>query len=255
MSAEWIYEFRGRNQSGCTNQNLLWREGNIYVMDNHRAALWCWLQHLDLESKYDLIHIDEHHDCASVDNAERLATLPDLASISFDEYIGITEVVHGDEVPFIRWDNYLALLFTLYPNLVDEMCWATHQFSWDVPQRSSEGQLSPALLYNMLRDEILCLSNQHREIIVNIDLDYFFYKKAEDSGFMFTRSYRDEIFSAVNAGLERGRVKVLTISLSPDCCGGWRAAEQLMLEVSDALSIDFRIPGRSSGHSAGTGWR
>jgi hypothetical protein len=44
---EWPVDFRGRNRSGPYNQNFLWRRDSVYVMDNHRAAFWCWLQRID----------------------------------------------------------------------------------------------------------------------------------------------------------------------------------------------------------------
>lgn len=47
MSSHLI-PFRGRNHSGPINQNLLWHYRNIYLMDNHRAALWCWQQEINL---------------------------------------------------------------------------------------------------------------------------------------------------------------------------------------------------------------
>ena len=46
MAEEWLVPFKGRNTSGIYEQNFLWRDGAVYVMDNHRAALWCWIQHL-----------------------------------------------------------------------------------------------------------------------------------------------------------------------------------------------------------------
>lgn len=46
-SGEWLVPFKGRCYSGHYEQNFLWRHGNVYVMDNHRTALWCWLQHVD----------------------------------------------------------------------------------------------------------------------------------------------------------------------------------------------------------------
>lgn len=39
-------------RSGMINLNGLWNDGNIYVMDNHRAAAWCWLHSCDKTAKY-----------------------------------------------------------------------------------------------------------------------------------------------------------------------------------------------------------
>jgi hypothetical protein len=46
---KWLVPFRGRNASKVYNQNFLWRYESVYVMDNHRAAMWCWLRHINPE--------------------------------------------------------------------------------------------------------------------------------------------------------------------------------------------------------------
>jgi hypothetical protein len=58
MDWEWIVPFKRRNYSGATHQNFLCRHGNVFVMDNHRAALWCWLQAHDLATPHPLIPLD-----------------------------------------------------------------------------------------------------------------------------------------------------------------------------------------------------
>ena len=49
--SEWLVPFKGRNRSLSFDQNFLWRKDNIFIMDNHRAALWCWLQHMSPEGE------------------------------------------------------------------------------------------------------------------------------------------------------------------------------------------------------------
>jgi len=60
MPGEWLVDFKGRKSSGVYNQNFLWRSGSVYVMDNHRAAMWCWLQHVDPNHPHAILHIDRH---------------------------------------------------------------------------------------------------------------------------------------------------------------------------------------------------
>jgi len=26
-----------------TDQNILWKDDNVFIMDNHRSSMWCWL--------------------------------------------------------------------------------------------------------------------------------------------------------------------------------------------------------------------
>ena len=62
MTTRWIVPFKGRNDTGVYNQNFVWSDGHVYVMDNHRAAAWCWAQHVDPATSHALVHIDRHND-------------------------------------------------------------------------------------------------------------------------------------------------------------------------------------------------
>lgn len=73
---EWLVPFRGRNYSGAFTQNFLWKRQNVYVMDNHRAALWCWLQHIDPKQRYSLFHVDQHYDTLASRMTTWLDNLP-----------------------------------------------------------------------------------------------------------------------------------------------------------------------------------
>lgn len=50
-----LIEFKGKNTSWYKYLNLLQQEHKIYVMDNHNAALWCWMQRIDLLQKPDTL--------------------------------------------------------------------------------------------------------------------------------------------------------------------------------------------------------
>lgn len=81
---EFLVPFKGRNQTSMFGVNVLWRERNVYIMDNHRCALWCWLQEIPGEDRLSVFHVDAHYDLAwdwcpaALDVLRRvdLATLP-----------------------------------------------------------------------------------------------------------------------------------------------------------------------------------
>ena len=77
-------------------------------MDNHRAALWCWLQELDLKQPHSLIHIDRHPDALQSRLDEWLRHLPDW-SAGIDAYLAKTYETDGFDCPVIRWDKYLSI--------------------------------------------------------------------------------------------------------------------------------------------------
>ena len=102
---EWIVPFKGRNFSGALQQNFLCRSENIYVMDNHRAALWCWLQQVDLTKPHSLIHIDRHNDTRWSRMEQWLQNLPNWEG-GIDEYLNKEYNCEGFMSPVIQWDNY-----------------------------------------------------------------------------------------------------------------------------------------------------
>ena len=84
----WLVPFKGRNSSSTYEQNFLWTNDNVYIMDNHRAALWCWFRHISEDSKVSLIHIDRHTDtlCSKID--DWVNKCPNLMTITIDDYLG-----------------------------------------------------------------------------------------------------------------------------------------------------------------------
>ena len=83
----WLIEPFERGHSGTFDCNLLWQSENVYVMDNHRLALWCWMQHIE-EEQYDIVHIDEHYDCLSFCHDSWSKEYPkNLKELSLDAYM------------------------------------------------------------------------------------------------------------------------------------------------------------------------
>lgn len=98
-------------------------------MDNHRIALWCWLQHIDLKNEYNFVHIDMHTDTlySRIDELlVRIREMQNFEKLSLNEYLEIN-IQYGDYVlPVISWGNYLSIFLELYPNLVHQLYMITH---------------------------------------------------------------------------------------------------------------------------------
>ena len=86
LMGEWLVPFKGRNDSGACDLNFLWRSGSLYVMDNHRAASWCWLQHSGPEGNANVVHIDAHYDTAGA-GGRSSENQPPTASLGLREYL------------------------------------------------------------------------------------------------------------------------------------------------------------------------
>lgn len=230
-----LLPFAGRKYSGAVNQNLLWRDGNIYLMDNHRAALWCWQQEINLyEQPHSILHIDRHTDCLSANLDKHIAAMPDLRGLSINDYLAAHVSLHGDDVPLFRWDNYLSIYLAAFHQNVESLRSADHG-DGDAPQypmamRPRADELPENMLY--------WLASAASPWIVNIDLDYFFCQGEpcdDDDGKwfpLFSDEFVDTVCRQLKAGLDAGHVKVVTVCLTPsNFTPGW----QECLDMSEKI--------------------
>ena len=236
MPNNWLVPFKGRKESDVWDQNFLWSHKSVYIMDNHRAALWCWLRHLEEREKYNLFHIDRHYDTLSSENNEWLSQVPDLSETSISKYLAIEQDTASGAFPLIRWDNYLSIFFERCGEQVEECIFATdnegnepnHDYSIETPWSI------PDILECML-------SRSKNKWILNIDLDYFFCGR-ESYNRMLSDEYAEVVFNIVNKKYQDGTITVLTIALSPELCGGWEPAEHLCQILCDIMGLDFALP-------------
>lgn len=242
---QWLVSFKGRHWSGPTEQNFLWKQGNVYIMDNHRAAMWCWLRELGPRQKVNIFHIDEHYDSLYSQFDKWLGALPeDLASLSITEYLEQaykTEV--GDFLPIVRWDNYLSLFLDIYKSQVAALHCATHGVG-DRPRWT--GMLPSASDRLPKNIETILEEREGHGWIVNVDLDYFFCEQGGGRKLMFSDGYVETIFRVIRQCYEQGKVTCLTLCLTPDehYTGGWAQAEALCDRICRILGIAFKLPPR-----------
>jgi len=240
---KWLVPFKGRNHSGAYNQNFLWQHGPVYVMDNHRAALWCWLQHVVLTSPHSMFHIDRHTDTLQSRLNEWVAHLPRSWNITIDEYLGHTYEMDGngmESVPVFRWDNYLSIYFEQFSSSINRCHFATHS-DGDAPNHENTMFED---MWNLPDNLDYWLDNSEKPWIVNVDLDYFFWHNSEGPGLMVSDAFLETIFEKLRLKIDDGTVAVATICLTPDDAftGGWKPSELLAERVLSILGIEFHLP-------------
>lgn len=211
-----------RGDSASSQDNVLWNEGPVYVMDNHRLALWCWFQKIDKTKRYNLIHIDAHPDMS--ESALKYFK-HDLWAMSLEEY---REAWQKDiNMPLFRWDNYIEVFLRKYPELVGKTVSATHHLG------SSKELSEEVRAYDLVKylNGVFSGERYVNELpwIVNLDLDYFF-SAAPEKIQLFGDEFIEGVHHAIRLGLANGMIDVLTISLSPECCGSWEKAESMLLK-------------------------
>ena len=236
----WLVPFAGRKYSGATHQNFLWQHDNVYVMDNHRAALWCWLQQMKPQEVIDLLHIDEHTDTLSSRLSEWLEELPSLDGVSIDDYLAYSYDIGSGETKLIRWDNYLSLFLVRYAQQLEECVFATHGVG-DKPRWTRLTNVTSEALPACLHASI---DRSPRRWMVNVDLDYFFHDRDGRRQLAFAPEYIDQVFSEIAMKLKAGRIACLTLCLTPneEYTGGWEQAEALCTRACEILDVPFSLP-------------
>ena len=237
----WLVPFAGRNPSGTYRQNFLWQFDNVYIMDNHRAALWCWLQEMMKDEVVGLVHIDEHTDTLYSRIDEWLEALPCLEGMTINDYLETSYVAEpSGSIPIIRWDNYLSIFLERYANRVGYFCSATYGRG-DRPRREKLREMRPQILPFAVKAEIM---SHHSRAIVNVDMDYFFCDQPESRGRMLSDEYIASLFTGIADCRKAGKIACLTIALSPDedLTGGWLEAERACAIACTSLGIEFSLP-------------
>lgn len=242
--ADHVIPYAGRNDSGPVVQNLLWRAGNVFLMDNHRAALWCWQQMIDLyKDDHSILHIDRHTDALSANIECHLAQMPDLRGLSITDYLAADVEWPGCHTKLFRWDNYLSIHIGRFASTLKWIVSADHgdgdDPNWPCTQRPIASELAENIGYWLL--------NANVPTIVNVDLDYLFYRhleRDEEGGEewrpLFHEGYIENIFENVKLGLDSKNVAGVTVCFTPSgFTPGWETCIDLGRTIFDILGAPY----------------
>lgn len=237
----WIYKKEQLGHSGCYDMNLLFNDGNFYIMDNHLAAAWCWSQEVDISKKYGLFHIDRHYDLTNNLSDDFLKSNREvLIGEVFSDCLSLKD---KGEVQALRYDNYIDTFNRLYPGVIQQVYYATHKDGQDKTETSlaSISTYTPDL-WDLDNNIKYWITKCHKDIerwIVNIDIDFFFQSHDDDGCFQFTtKKYIKYICKEIRASLHN--IDVVTIAISPEFCGGWGNAFNILQIINTELGI--RMP-------------
>lgn len=79
--------------------------------------------------------------------------------------------------------------------------------------------------------------------ICNVDLDYFFYSMDQKVvGRIVSDYYIEQLFDALRRANDAKDIGVITLCLSPECCGGWESAERIAAQACESLGVPFELP-------------
>lgn len=218
--------------------NFLYRENNIFIMDNHLAAGWCWVTSVDPSMGHNLLHIDRHYDLLDFSHTVQTEIIDkgiSLKDLSFDEYLGLRQRGNnGDSWPMFRWDNYILNIQLAYPNIYADKIFAT-QYDGNKPSNFIDQELE--FLELVTNIDYWVETRTKNGWIVNLDLDYFFNHVNGKRIQVFTDELITELAKNINKVINK--IEVLTICLSPECCGGWEKSLSKLRIFCDILNINF----------------
>ena len=230
--------------SGKEQLNFLFQQDKFYIMDNHLAAGWCWLNELDKSKSYNLFHIDQHWDLWNKTPRESYEFILDQKEISFEEYINLSYLDESTnrELKVFNYANYILTLHNLFPNWFEHSIFACdgyqkkmddlklyyNPYSYELPNKFGKWIRNSPLNND---------SEQNKNLwIVNIDIDYFFRGNQYQ---MYTDAYITDLCLQIKKNLDR--IAVVTIALSPEHCGSWRRALRIANRMAMLFDLNFEI--------------
>lgn len=246
--------------------NMLWKNNNIYIMDNHLSALWCWLDSCNTKERYNFMHIDQHYDMSRAYYSQDIEIFKKRPLIDYSRF---AELKRSDsqKINVIRYDNYIVPAYELYPNWFSSSIFLTqkvgdlksNQWNHSIPRQIHEGDLLYLDYYidnyiGDFEDSFLGLDEENKSLqwILNIDLDAFITKN-EPHVQLFSDDYIRHISSIIQSKMSY--IKVITIALSPDFMPGYDYKEkwdnafrilQIMAREIDILK-EFPFPSSPKG--------
>lgn len=189
---------------------------NCYVMDNHRLALWCWLQ--SVSTKSNLIHIDAHPDLSRSGVEKYNRQTHPIEKMTLDEYRFLKQEEFN--VPLFRWDNYLTFFCEYYQDFINQD--QSYSFTFKMGSQKKLTHDCEAIYLLSFIEGIVSNKKFYNldPWILNLDLDYFF-SSAPQKILMFSEDYLQELGRLIRIGVDQRIISVFTMALSPECCGSW----------------------------------
>jgi hypothetical protein len=234
----WILEPKKLNKSGTYGLNFLFNQDKFYIMDNHLAATWCWLQKIDTSCNYQLIHIDRHYDLLHsqidkwVDEIKNQDL--DIQKIKIVDLLNIKYKVRESKEfqQIFRFDNYITIFLKLYPEIIKESKFATH----DDGTKPSWFSFYNIDIYDLPKNINYWITEFDQKTILNIDIDYFFIDKdGNNNHFQFlTDGYILNICKEIKKSYNK--IDVITIALSPEFCSGWKNSLSILKIITNFLN-------------------
>ena len=210
-------------------------------MDNHLAAIWCWSQAINFKKKYSLLHIDAHDDLSKTYSHEAYEYLKKnkikVQDIPIENLTSLKlKLSDGRICQLFVWDNYINVFNLTNPGLLKDVVFSTSEFEKKISSRLKIKRIENFYLQDNLLE---ILQQSEHKWIVNLDIDYFFTENNGQTYQYLTDTFIYNITNQLKIALQENMIEVLTIAISPECCGNWETALRVINLVSHHLGTKF----------------
>lgn len=204
---------------------------NVYIMDNHRAALWCWInESKNASDKLKLLHIDNHPDMSPrglhCDCSSKIK-LEDLDIKKYLEYRHDCQQ-YGSGLMF-SYENFLRCFIQNYSKIINSTnVFITHSH-WEIKPDvnlyienylkkylidSKPSTDCSQLVNRIYKDDLFKLfdTDENFNWIIDLDFDYFY----NDSTHTLNFELAEKVFHLIKDWYDMGKVTVFTVAWSPE---------------------------------------
>lgn len=186
----------------------------IYFMDNHGAALWCWVQEMEAGIKYNLIHIDRHYDTRHGDGLveEKLNNINSspIEELTIEEFLNRKITIDDSIQNIMRYDDFLLLFIKKYKDNIGKVILANINSAGnpadDPSQTCNDIEIEKYESKEELLNSLEVISGLEN-LIIDIDLDYF----TDGKNITFTKKEINQVLDIVKSE----NIKCITIASSP----------------------------------------
>lgn len=225
---EIIYSKDIFKESGIYNVNMLYRKENVYLMDNHLSALWCWVKHRQekiIIGNPQIIHVDHHNDYEEVpNNKETRKAVSKICKQTFEQFI--SELNENNNKRY-NWSNYIQYFIILEKEALINF------YTCDDEIQEYEMNEIPMIL----DEDLFC----HENLIFNIDIDTFFMEHQDEKYQIYSNRFIEKVGSLIKELKENNRNACITIAMSPEWCGGWKNALDVTESINEHGQLGFDI--------------
>ena len=232
-------------KSGYSDLNFLYNEGKFFIMDNHLGAGWSWLNKLDPLSNYNFFHIDQHKDLCCNAPLEKYDHIKENPKLLLNEYLALEYKPHpaANFTQVFNYENYILQVKELFPNWFCLNYFACPEYVYDklikIEYNVDCYQLANNISYwvhDGKNHDSASSPQKLNKWILNLDIDYFFF---ENKFQLFTDEYIRTLCHDIIKGIDD--IAVVTIALSPECCGGWDNSLRIANLISKELGLGFSL--------------